>query len=89
MSKLPSSDDYTACQTRLDELLFCDCCEAHGVNKPTDYKPWIMKDRNESVDRKGESLGCSCTCRHEAREICRNHPTLVAAEALVTLSQGS
>lgn len=88
MSNLPSSDDCKACQARLDELLFCECCERHNVNKPADYEPWLEKACVQ-IQNHTQHLDCSCNCRAEAREICRNHPTLVAAKALLALSRGS
>ena len=85
LSNLPSSEDYAACQDRLDELLFCDCCEEHNRDKPTDYEPLLV---NPDLLRFEPHANCDCDCLHEAHLICQNHPALVAAETLIMLANG-
>lgn len=56
-------------QKVIDTKVNCKCCPRHQINKPTQYAPWI-----ELPFRGTQDNLCSCTCRHEARMICRSHP---------------
>jgi len=87
MADLPCPNDHKACQEFLDGTLLCDCCERHEVNKPADYEPWL--DHRVQATSAGKSVTsklCTCDCRHTARMVCRQHPKLVAARALLEFS---
>ena len=74
--KRMSDAHYEECQTRLDELLLCDCCGIdgrHTKNKPAIYAPWIESKPWEEITQ-SEAHACKCNCRSEARMICRGHP---------------
>lgn len=61
-------------QQCLDQYAECKCCEAHQVNHPTLWSPWI-----DDPDRVANFLEkeCKCDCRNTARAICRAHPMTV------------
>lgn len=66
-------------QEKLDILAKCYCCNKHSIHKPSIYKPWfeIPRNKKSSTNSNTGANGvpiCKCSCRHEARFICRNHP---------------
>ena len=90
MSGLPCPNDFKACQEFLDGKLLCDCCERHEVDKPAEYEPWFGTDQEQATSARKSvtSKICPCDCRHTARAVCRQHPKLVAAYALLELARG-
>jgi hypothetical protein len=46
----------------------CKCCDRHQNHKPTIYKPWVETTFNNTTN---SYLLCACSCRHLARDICR------------------
>ena len=70
-SKQPNKpfQQYSDKQQLLDEKVNCVCCPRHQINKPTLYAPWI-----ELPFHGTQYTPCVCTCRHDARMICRTHP---------------
>ena len=55
-------------QKKLDEKVACRCCERHQIDKPTKFVPWVELTFHETQD-----TACGCSCRHEARILCRGH----------------
>ena len=54
----------------------CNCCERHQVNKPNSWTPIpIHQFRRSTNFRNG--YYCNCSCRHLARDLCRNHPNSI------------
>lgn len=74
-------------QNILNELSECKCCKIHAINRPSIFEHWVeVLDRKNVPDRPsntiinsiGESeLICYCTCRINARMVCRNHPDYI------------
>ena len=65
-------------QQRLNELADCSCCAVHSnINKPTRWGPWqetsFPGPREWSMKAPTPNT-CLCSCRHEARFLCRQHP---------------
>lgn len=53
-------------QEKLDTLALCKCCDRHNINKPITMTLWTDLDFNNTQD-----TPCDCSCRHDARFICR------------------
>ena len=45
----------------------CNCCERHQIDKPENLETFIQ---TETLSNDSEPE-CSCNCRHEARNMCR------------------
>lgn len=68
-------------QNRIDELAVCKCCvegTGHNLNKPVKWEPWV-----ETTPHFTQNPACKCSCRHEARVLCRMHPDCKTEHALV------
>ena len=58
-------------QEKLITLSKCNCCSRHSINKPFMFSPWVETTwKNKSPEFKPD---CQCSCRHDARIICRQH----------------
>ena len=69
----PDPNDFAACEARLRVLSGCACCADHNKLKPDEYIPWV-----ETPEMSGDvAKPCECSCRHEARELCRRHPNWI------------
>ena len=55
-------------EKKLNEKAACRCCERHQINKPTKFVPWV-----ELPFHGTQYTPCECSCRHDARIICRRH----------------
>ena len=44
----------------------CKCCEDHVINKPCCFAPWTEAPPGDQAEK-----NCTCSCRHFARQICR------------------
>ena len=53
-------------QDKLDYLASCDCCAKHQINRPTVFARWVETPFTGTQD-----TDCNCSCRHIARQICR------------------
>ena len=53
-------------QEKLDTLDICKCCTRHQINKPNHFAPWKELPFHEK-----RTTSCICSCRHDARFICR------------------
>ena len=62
---------YETRKARVEQLSTCNCCEIHQKNRPTEYGPWVEIVSNKVIQ---SDRPCKCSCRHEARFICRGHP---------------
>jgi len=47
---------------------WCNCCERHQIDKPENLETFIQ---TETLSNDSEPE-CSCNCRHEARNMCRD-----------------
>ena len=67
---------------KLKECKNCNCCEIHQIDKPIVLKKWsetqTKRPKNEKMGNTIDTILnkniriCDCSCRHYAREICRN-----------------
>jgi hypothetical protein len=60
-------------QEKLFKLSKCNCCSRHSINKPFMFTTW----KDEDIDYESNNLyinTCKYDCRHNARNICRQHP---------------
>jgi len=51
----------------------CRCCDRHKTNKPTHLAPCVELPFH---DTKLKTDDCSCSCRHDARFMCRMFDTV-------------
>jgi hypothetical protein len=62
----------------LEEKLFtlskCNCCPRHSINKPFMFTPWKEEETKRNDYTNIYINRCKCDCRHNARNICREHP---------------
>ena len=64
---------YSKVKKKLDECAGCGSCKDHEKDKPTKWEPWVETrlPRAEGVNKHRD---CFCSCRHDARVLCRYHP---------------
>lgn len=61
-------------QEKLFNLSKCNCCSRHSINKPFMFTPWKEEQDIEPHCNNIYIDICKCDCRHNARNICRQHP---------------
>tara|TARA_E500000178_G_scaffold343793_1_gene391082 strand:+ start:1180 stop:1590 length:411 start_codon:yes stop_codon:yes gene_type:complete len=49
-----------------DTMVSCKCCPRHQVNKPTHFNKYVETEFHGT-----QKTNCFCSCRHNARMICR------------------
>ncbi len=49
-----------------DTMVSCKCCPRHQVNKPTHFNKYLETEFHGT-----QNTNCFCSCRHNARMICR------------------
>ena len=62
-------------QVIVQNLNQCECCNQHKQRKPENYAPLP-----EYSPKCSEPKACKCMCRHMARNICREHQDIDAAD---------
>lgn len=84
LPKMPYTMDKQDCvEDVLKTLNQCNCCERHLTNRPTRWGPWAeLRFNNTQVEDDPES--CRCSCRQDARILCRMHPDTSPSWAPVT-----
>ena len=65
LDNIPGSDLHE----KLENVVDCNCCERHQINKPRVLAPWVETPWNNTHN---SLYACQCDCRHIARFICRN-----------------